>query len=98
MSKVYTPQFKDQAVKLVTEKGYAPSKASRELGIPNMTLVSWLKKTGWRKDSKPSSPALSEDPKALQIQVRDLQGQVRRLEMEKEILKKAMAYFASLHP
>ena len=38
--------------------------------------------------------ALSADSRVLQIQVRDLQAQVKRLEMEKEILKKATAYFA----
>ena len=101
MSRDYTPQFKDQAMKLVTEKGYTPSRASRELGIPDQTLLLWLKKAGWkRKPVEPRLPAssLSEDPRVLQIQVRDLQAQVKRLEMEKEILKKATAYFASQNP
>ena len=101
MSRDYTPQFKDQAMKLVTEKGYNPSRASRELGIPDQTLLQWLKKAGWkRKPVQPQLPGftLSEDPRVLQIQVRDLQAQVKRLEMEKEILKKATAYFASQNP
>jgi transposase len=101
MSRDYTSEFKDQAIKLVTEKGYNPSKASRELGIPDQTLLQWLKKSGWkRKPVQPQLPAscLSEDPRVLQIQVRELQAQIKRLEMEKEILKKATVYFASQNP
>ena len=98
MSKDYTQEFREQAIQLVTEKRYTPSKAARELGIPNMTLLSWLKKVGWKKNQAVAQPTLSEDPKALQIQVRDLQARIKRLEMEKEILKKATAYFASLNP
>ena len=37
---------------------------------------------------------LSDDPAALRAQVRELEARVKRLEMEKEILKKATAYFA----
>ena len=95
----YTRQFRDQAVKLVTERGYAPSAAARELGMPDSTLVQWLKKAGWkpRRESDPDAP-LPEDPRALAPQVRELRRQVRKLETEKEVLKKATAYFASLNP
>jgi transposase len=98
MSKDYTQEFKEQARKLVTEQAYTPCKAARELGIPNMTLRLWLKQAGWKKSQLTPQPTLSEDPKALQIQVRDLQARIKRLETEKEILKKATAYFASLNP
>ena len=99
MASGYTRQFRDQAVKLVTERGYAPSTAARELGMPDSTLVQWLKKAGWKplRESDPDA-ALPEDPKALAAQVRELRRQVKRLEMEKEILKKATAYFASQSP
>ena len=100
MGKGYTRQFRDEAVKLVTERGYAPSAAARELGMPDSTLNLWLKKAGW-KPSRPSDAAetpLPEDPKALAAQVRELRRQVKRLETEKDILKKATAYFASLNP
>jgi transposase len=96
MGKEYTRQFREQAMKLVTEQGYTYGRAARELGIPDTTLESWLKKSGWKR--RPMvEPALSEDPKVLAIQVRDLQKQVKRLEMEKEILKKATAFFANPH-
>ena len=79
MASGYTRQFRDQAVKLVTERGYAPSMAARELGMPDSTLVQWLKKAGWkpRLESDPDA-ALPEDPKALAAQVRELRRQVKR--------------------
>src|SRR5437763_324794 len=88
----YNKQFKEEAIKLVTKQGYKPAEAARKLGIPDTTYVKWIKKSGWAKDA---DAALSADPQALAVQVRTLQTQVKRLEMEKEILKKATAYFAS---
>ena len=96
MGRHYTRQFRQQAMKLVTDQGYTVGRASCELGIPDKTLDRWLKKTGWTREPITEVPS-SEDPKVLLIQVRELQKQVKRLEMEKEILKKATAYFASPH-
>ena len=89
----YTRQFREQSVKLVTEQGQEPTRAARELGMPHSTLLVWLQKAGWRKPEPQG--ALSEDPAVLATQVRELRRQVKRLEMEKDILKKATAYFAS---
>ena len=93
MGKGYTRQFKEQAVRLVTEQGCEPTKAARELGMPHSTLLVWLHKAGWRK--REAEGPLSEDPAVLATQVKELRRQVKRLEMEKDILKKATAYFAS---
>ena len=100
----YSKQFKEQAVALVSSKGYDPSRASRELGMPVSTLRIWLAKAGWRAPAKgagdaqlPQAP-LSDDPAVLQVRVKDLEAQVRRLQMEKDILKKATAFFASQNP
>jgi transposase len=93
MGRPYTRQFKEQAVKLVIE-GQEPSRTARELGMPHSTLMIWLHKAGWRKPEPEG--ALSDDPAVLQTQLRELRRQVKRLEMEKDILKKATAYFASL--
>jgi len=92
--KPYTKQFKEQAMKLVSEQGYSAAHAARELNMPFNTLCQWLKKSGWKKEQAPQTP-LSDDPAVLQVRMRELEAQVRRLEMEKEILKKATAYFAS---
>ena len=90
----YTRQFKKQAVKLVIE-GQDPTRTARELGMPHSTLMLWLKRAGWRKP-EPAGPVISEDPAVLRAQIRELQRQLKRSEMEKDILKKATAYFASL--
>ena len=56
MGKSYTKQFKEQAMKLVTETGYEPTRAARELGMPFNTLFLWLRKAGWKKQPQPSLP------------------------------------------
>ena len=90
----YTRQFKEQAVKLVIE-GQDPTRTARELGMPHSTLMLWLTKAGWRKP-EPGGAVISEDPAVLRTQIKELQRQLKRSEMEKEILKKATAYFANL--
>jgi transposase len=95
MNRRYTKVFREQAMKLVTEKEYGVATAARELGIPESTLTLWLKNSGWQKHLEGESP-VSQDAKALEVEVVELRRRVKRLEMEKEILKKATAYFASL--
>ena len=96
----YSKQFKEQAMGLVTERGYTPTGAARELGMPINTLNQWLRKAGWTKPDKganePTLPqTLSDDPAVLKVKLRQLEAENRRLRMEKDILKKATAYFAS---
>jgi transposase len=86
----YSRQFKAEAIKLVTEQGFKPAEAARKLGLPDTTYQHWLDLIGWQKP-----PAhLSEDPKVLQVQLREAQARLKELEIENEILKKATAYFA----
>jgi transposase len=96
----YSKQFKEQAMRLVIERNYTPTAAARELGIPINTLFQWLRKAGWRRPAKgtnePTLPdTLSDDPAVLKVKLRQLEAENRRLRMEKDILKKATAYFAS---
>ncbi len=101
----YTKAFKEQAMRLVTEREYTPTAAARELGMPPNTLSVWLEKAGWRPPAKGSrdpvllptaaaAAVLSDDPAVLKIRVRQLEEENRRLRMEKDILKKATAFFA----
>ena len=100
--KRYTRQFKEEAMDLVRERGYDVARAARDLGIPVTTLNMWLKKAGWARpaegpvdpDAVGSTPP-SQDPARLRLRVQELERQVKRLGMEKEILKKATAFFAS---
>jgi transposase len=95
--RAYTRTFKGEAMKLVSEQGREVSATARDLGIPKSTLLLWLRRSGWKAPSEPSVP-MSEDPKALKVRIGELERQVRRLELEKEILKKATAFFASQNP
>jgi len=101
----YTAQFKEQACGLVTQQGYSVSRAAKSLGLPQSTLYRWLLPRGpvdqpHMKQGEPPARGVAgaPDAAALAIQVRDLEAKVRRLEMEKEILKKATAFFASQQP
>jgi transposase len=86
----YSRQFKQEAIKLVTEQGFKPAEAARKLGLPDTTYQNWLDLAGWQ------TPAarLPDDPKVLQVQLREALGRLKELEVENEILKKATAYFA----
>lgn len=105
LNKYYSRQFKEEAMDLVRVKGYDAARAARELGVPTTTLNMWLKKAGWVRPPEgavdpdaAATTAPSEDPARLRARVSELERQVRRLEMEKEILKKATAFFASQSP
>ena len=87
----YDLQFKDAACKLVEQENYSVTEAANELGIPKQTLFNWLAQ---RKEQAP----LSKDVHILQARVRELEKQLKRSEVEKDILKKAAAFFISQSP
>jgi len=100
----FTEEFRQQACRLVTHEKYSVREAAKSLGIGVNTLIYWLRRR--RPADQPHPPegttaagdAALGDPKALAIKVRELEAKVRRLEMEKDILKKATAFFATQHP
>jgi len=83
----YTPEFKADAVALVEEQGYKIVDAARALGIDRKQLDRWLAKTRARTES--GTAADSRD-----AELARLREEVRKLRIEKEILKKAAAFFA----
>lgn len=97
--KRYTAAFKDEACKLVMVEGYESATAAKQLGVAEQTLRYWLVQRGW-EGPKPVGLEReeSDDPKFLKARVRDLEQRLRRAEMEREILKKATAFFASQGP
>jgi transposase len=87
--RVYTREFKVEAVKLVTEKGYSVSEATRSLGLGQTLLRSWkLKQEG--DQSFPGHGKRSP----FEEEIRQLRAENKRLQMERDILKKATAFFA----
>ena len=83
----YTKEFKEAAVKLVTEQGYQISEAARNLGV-NANLLGC-----WKSEMAEGQDGLG-NKKALQSELSRLRRENKRLQMEREILKKAAAFFA----
>jgi transposase len=90
--RIFTREFKVSAVKLVLEQGYTPTEAARSLGVQPTSLREWLKKFPAAAGGEVSSES------ALRAEVRQLREANARLLMEREILKKATAFFARQQP
>ncbi len=89
--KKYTKEFKLDAVSLVAEQGYSRSEAARNLGINNQMLGRWVKELQTEEGQAfRGNGKLTPE----QEEVRMLKSQVKRVQMEKEILKKATVFFA----
>ena len=91
--KKYTQEFRESAVSLVLTQGRKPEEAAANLGMPVSTLVAWVMRA--RKGRGSFAPAQEKD---LAIRVRDLEAENRRLRIERDILKKATAFFAKEQP
>lgn len=88
--KQYTQEFKESAVKLVTEQGYTIAEAARNLGINPTQLRRW--KNTEEENGKPDETGMTTAD--LKAELARLKKENRRLTMEREILKKAAAFFA----
>lgn len=87
----YSDQFKQDAVKLVTEQGYRLSEAARNLGVDVSVLRRWVKGRGAEKTDIPNCRQMTPE----QEEIKKLRAENQRLRMEREILKKAAAFFAN---
>ena len=89
--KHYSKQFKVDAVKLVTEQGYKVSEAARNLGIHHSSLRRW--KNELETNSSQTFPGKGH-MRPEKEELHRLRKEVKKLQMEREILKKAAAFFA----
>ncbi len=89
--RTYTPEFKKDAIDLVTKNKYSCNEVARRLGIGPSMLSRWLRES---RDDEASFDAGQPTTKELKDQIRLLKAENKRLEMEREILKKAAAFFA----
>lgn len=92
--KSFDCEFKENAVKLVLEQGMSTKQASSDLGIGNSTLQKWVSNAKVAGGIAKSSSQKTKS--AEQIRIDELEKQNRRLSMERDILKKAMAFFAEI--
>lgn len=85
--KRYTDEFKAEAVKQVTERGHSVVEVAQRLGITPHSLYAWKAKFG-----KPEVVRRTELDQS--AEVRRLKAELKRVTEERDILKKAAAYFA----
>ena len=89
--KQHSPEFKLDAINLVLEQGYSRAEAARSLDVNANMLGRWVKEYQTDKDKAfRGNGVLTPE----QEEIRQLKAEVKRLKMEKEILKKATAFFA----
>jgi transposase len=89
--RTFTPEFKVQAVKLVTEQGRSVAEAARDLDLSESLLRGW--KQALAAEGDRAFPGQGHLP-ALEEELRRLRAENKRLQMERDILKKATAFFA----
>lgn len=85
-SKRYTDEFKIEAVKQVTERGHGIYSVAARLGITHTSLYKWIKHFG----NGPVQEAITDQ----QAEINRLKAELQRVTEERDILKKATAYFA----
>ena len=85
----FSPEFRDEAVRLVLDNSRPIVQVARELGVNEGTLGNWVNqyRAAHAEDEPPMTPAE-------RIQLVEAQREVRELRMENEFQKKAAAYFA----
>jgi transposase len=89
----YTPEFRRAAVEMVTVEKRKLKEAAANLGIPYYTLVAWTAQA--RSGEGAFRPKEQRDQAA---RIRELEAENRRLRIERDILKKATAFFAMEQP
>jgi len=87
LQRQFTEEFKEQAVKQVTDRGHKVSEVASRLGVSANSLYAWLKRYS-------VSPELRVQQDAQSAEVRRLTAELKRVSEERDILKKAAAYFA----
>ena len=88
--KRYTDEFKQEAVKQVSERGYSVADVAQRLGTTTHSLYAWIKKYG---KANPGQAGKAD----LKTENARLKADLRRMTEERDILKKAAAYFARDH-
>ncbi len=83
----FTQEFRDEAVRQVTERNYPAREVAERLGVALNTLYIWIRK------SRPAK-AEAEGLAAQRQEIQRLKAENKRLKEERDILKKAAAYFA----
>ena len=87
--KVYTTEFKEQAVKLSYVSSKSVAETAADLGLPTNMLHRW------RREGKKGGRVFPGHGKARDEEMAELKKQLKRAELERDILKKAVSFFAA---
>ncbi len=87
--KMYSAEFREEAVKAVIETSRPIAQVARELGIVEGTLGNWV--NAYRREHAGEEPPLTVSERA---RLRELEKEVRELRLKNEFLGKAAAFFA----
>lgn len=90
-SNAYTAEFREAAIKLAMESGQPVPQTARELGVNVNTLHTWISKY---RDRPPAGSGRPAGDLHLYEELKQLRRENARLKEEREILKKAAAFFA----
>jgi transposase len=88
----FTQEFKDDAVSLVIDQGYSCAEVARRLGVSDNNVNRWVREFRQRNEIQ-SADGLSREE--METELKRLRKENKRLEMERDILKKAAAFFAN---
>jgi transposase len=88
--RVFSEEFKQDAVRLVVSENYTFTAAAKAVGVGEQSLRKWHARLAPKPEPCGESASLDE----LRAENQRLRRELRRAEMEREILKKATAYFA----
>ena len=86
-SKRYSLEFKEEAVRQVTQRGYSVREVAERLGVSTHSLYKWV------QAARPVK-AEADELVATKLENQKLKTELRRIQEERDILKKAAAYFA----
>ncbi|NCF62696.1 MAG: transposase [Gammaproteobacteria bacterium] len=85
----FTPEFKDEAVRQIIDRGYSVAEVSERLGVSAHSLYKWVKAVKPDKTDEQAAALIEARSEVLK-----LRAQLKRTEEERDILKKAARYFA----
>ena len=85
----FSPEFKDEAVRQIVDRGYSVAEVSERLGVSAHSLYKWVKAVKPDKTDEQATALIEARSEVLK-----LRAQLKRTEEERDILKKAARYFA----
>ncbi len=84
----YSPEFKDEAVRQIVDRGYSVAEVSERLGVSAHSLYKWVKAVKPDKTDEQAAALIEARSEVLK-----LRAKLKRAEEERDILKKAARYF-----